>query len=154
MSAEVFVWRGEYFVTRLITSVDLVYSLRKRKFVTPSGLGGGRIEYRLLPGRYVLFSSSTAYRSQTFEVVHSLWITLADVRGSRDGINLEKENLATRVVDINDVKTVLSSPVPQQVKDFVKMALRRPLDRRIFKKVYSDEEHQKLLDFLFKKVSP
>ena len=146
-----FTWRGEYFVTKSMAEVDLIYSLRKRKFVTPLNQEGGRIEYCLLPGRYVIFSSVTAYDPKSFRIHRCLWVTLANVHGSKDCINLEKENLATRVVDINDVKAVLSSPdVPKQIKDFLLMALRRPIDRRIFKIIYSEQEHQKLLDFISK----
>jgi len=45
----------EYFVTRVLYSVELLYSISKRKFVRPIQLDYPKVQYRLYPGVYVSF---------------------------------------------------------------------------------------------------
>jgi hypothetical protein len=152
-----FVWRGDYFVTRRTFEVDLIYSLSKRKYVTPISIESNKIEYRLLPGRYIhVWSYTVDHYPQSFKAETLIRAELADVRGSSDSINLQKETIASAKVNVSDahcVKAVISSPlIPQQIKDFIRMAMRRPIDRSIFKKIYSEQEHSEFIKFVLAKT--
>jgi hypothetical protein len=135
-------WRGSYFITRALYDVELLYSISKRKFVTPIKITGSEVEYRLYPSKYVLFWPHWE-RGRDYVVVE-----VSLVRIERDeGINARKEDILGKAawVKFSDRRTLFASPeVPQQVKDAVRMATRPP-NPRLFHIVYSEEEHRKLL---------
>ena len=110
-----------------------------------------------MPGRYIhVWSYTVDHYPQSFKVETLIRAELADIKGCSDGINLKKEVIASARVNVSDarcVKAVLSSPlIPQQLKDFVKMAMRRPIDERVFKKIYSEEEHRNFVNFVLAKT--
>jgi hypothetical protein len=138
-------WRGNYFITRALYDVDLLYSLAKRKFVAPINVTGSEIEYGLYPAKYVLLWPHWE-RGRDYFVVE---VRLVKIE-REEGIKARKEEIPGKVawVKFSDRKTLFASPeVPQQVKDAVRMATRPP-NTRLFRIVYSEEEHKKLLSLI------
>jgi hypothetical protein len=138
-------WRGNYFITRALYDVDLLYSLSRRKFVAPIRVSGSEVEYALYPAKYVLFWPHWE-RGRDHVVVEVRLVRIV----REEGIRARKEEIPGKVawVKFSDRSVLFASPeVPQQVKDVVRMATRPP-NMRLFHIVYSEVEHKKLLDLI------
>jgi hypothetical protein len=138
-------WRGDYFITRALYDVELLYSLTKRKFITPIRISGSEVEYSLFPSKYVLFWPHWE-RGRDYVIVEMRLVKIE----REEGIRARKEEIPGKVawVKFSDRRVLFASPeVPQQVKDVVRMATRPP-NTRLFHIVYSEEEHKKLLDLI------
>ena len=142
---DVICWRGDYFITRALYDVELLYSLSRRKFITPIRISGSEVEYSLFPSKYVLFWPHWE-RGRDYVVVEVSLVRIVQ----EEGIRARKEEILgkTAWVKFSDRRVLFASPeVPQQVKDVVRMATRPP-NTRLFHIVYSEEEHKKLLDLI------
>jgi ABC-type arginine transport system ATPase subunit len=142
---DVVYWRGDYFITRALYDVELLYSLGKRKFITPIRISGSEVEYSLFPSKYVLFWPHWE-RGRNYVVVEMRLVKIE----REEGIRGRKEEILGKVawVKFSDKRTLFaSSEVPQQVKDVVRMATRPP-SAHLFRIVYSEEEHRKLLSLI------
>jgi len=132
----------EYFVTRVLYNVELLYSLSKRKFVRPMQVDYPIVRYRLYPGFYIQFWGW--WESGRDHVI----VRVAPVRvRQKQGIRGEIEKIYEKwaCVKYKQLRDLLSSPdVPQQFKDFARMTS-RPINPRLFRIIYSDEEHAKLI---------
>lgn len=143
--SEVVYWRGEYFITRALYDVELLYSLTKRKFIAPIRVTGSEVEYALYPAKYVHFWPHWE-RGREYVVVE---IRLVKIE-KEEGIRARKVEIPEKGawIKFSGRRALFTSPeVPQQVKDAIAMATRPP-NMRLFRIVYSEEEHKKLLDLI------
>jgi hypothetical protein len=126
----------------------MFYSIKNRKFIRGFFKGdkvSGDILYQLYPGRYIEFDLVAWARN---DPPVKIAITLFEL--SPNG----KKRLASAVVGFNRYDFIQNPEIPEQVKDFWAGRPRYHTRPTVsFDKVYSEQEHQKLLDFVLSKKS-
>lgn len=128
----------EYFVTRVLYNVELLYSISRRKFVRPLQLDYPRVIYRVYPGTYIFFWGWWE-AGRDHVLVKATPVKVREERG------LEKNYEKWAYVKYKSVRDLMATPdVPQQFKDFARMTS-RPVNPRLFMITYTEEEHQRLL---------
>jgi hypothetical protein len=135
--------RGWYQGTSSITHLSALYSLSRRKFIKGYYAGdrvSGDIKYKLFPGKYIRFTLFSWWR---MDPPRKLTISLIEIE--RDGKEVREKVLATVTIKFYNSEFLQTIGVPQVI-DFYKARpgyhSRPGLD---FAKVYSEEEHEKLL---------
>ena len=135
------VFNGAYQGTTNIRDLKLLYSVKKNKFVAPFKVHGDRvsgdIEYRLFPGTYVVFDLHE-HRSNE--------LTISLVKLSKD---TEVQVIKSVVVYFSNESYLDNSKV---TFDFVNSVPGYHFTRHegLFKKLYTDQDTQVLLEFLDK----
>ena len=120
--------------------VTLLFSIRKRKFVKPVLMKHLKVFYKILPGTYVMFSSS----GRLYVNEHAVYLELVRITNESYDVVKRTKIFASMFRDKNDFSAVNENNI---VKDFVNAVPPRyhSYPSINFDKTYSEQDVNELL---------
>ena len=124
-----------------IYNVTLLFSIKKRKFIKPVMLKHLKAFYKILPGRYVMFTSAGRRYSDDYKInIYLVEITKHETKSLKHlGIYASKKNDDLSVINNNAIIADFISAIPPRYHGYP------PID---FDKVYTEEDVNYLLSLL------
>ena len=133
---------GSYRGTSNIKRLELVFSLKKRKFVKPTSREGDRVEgvyrYTLLPGRYVVIGCKYWSKEDPPFTIYAYLLEITNSCRTAYGKSLE--------IRFNSDTWLASQQIPQMLRDiYAWLPGYHSLPNPDFNKVYTEDDVNALL---------
>jgi hypothetical protein len=141
---ELIEWAGEYQGTSNIHRLRALYSIKKRKFIRGFYKGNrvhGDILYRIYPGTYIVFDYHSWWQR---DPPRRLQLVIVDIRKD------EAKAVASAKIEFYKSDFLSSFNLPHLLDFYNAVPSYHTYPSLDFDKVYSEEENERLLKFIFR----